>query len=1522
MTAKLSATGITRTFLDLSEKDLANIDFASLAPHLGISHGTTWDDLLTARRILIVSEAGVGKTFECRACRDRLWANGEPAFFLELSVLADTDVADMLAADEQVRFDAWLLSQSETATFFLNSIDELRISQKSFEQALKRLGKALTGHLGRARIVITTRPIPVDQQLIERHLPIPLAAVASATANEFADLAMSGKQTRSDNPGQPALKRNVGLMPLTREQIRAFAEIQKVTDPDALLQDIELRDAGEYAQRPQDLIELCSDWKDHQRIRNHGDQVATNAVNKLKARTDRLEKAQLSPERALEGASRLALAMLLTRKFTIRYSAESDKLESTEAALDAGKILTNWSQDERDTLLERALFGFANYGRVRFHHRSVIEFLAARRLDALLQRRVPIKAIKRILFAETIQGDKVLRPSMRPVAAWLSIWHDGIFVETMHREPEVLLNHGDPQSLRPQQRADVLKEYVKRFGKGGWRGLRVPAIQVHRFASTELSQTVNSIWAKGVENFEVRELIFELIGAGKLANCANIAHEVIVDGKASERERIEALDALIALDDGRLPKIAASVAHRRKWPPSLARSASLRLFPKHLSVAQLCKLLPHVQEPKKTIGDLSWRLPQVIAGGKILPAALDELRIGLTALVEDGAKWLKDKWPHTQTNRPDLVAALVASCVRKFLEGVASPELFRSSVIALRFVEDRDSASQATKDLRGFLADATSEQREAAFWEDDAFLQMLHPVTDAWNRVFNLSHHGGIRLTSKDRSWVIRRLSNKNSALLEREMMLNAAITELIEPGDNISKVFEVLKAHVADSQSLLTIVKDRQKPAPINAELRRFEEQGARRKKKEENQQAQARVSWVKFWQEVASNPEAVFAKARANNTAWNLWRAMERSGSESRASGWNRRFIEQQFGKETADRLREILQRMWRKDKPTLRSERAPENKSTFLVKWQLGLAAIYAESEDAAWATKLTDAEARLAARYAPIELNGFPPWLDALVASHPAAVDEVLGAELSLSLQDEEDSSNASISLQNVRHASPRVASLFSPRVKAWLDRARVDKVGNGDTGANLLGQAIAVLMQSENGDLQRALATAASEEVANDLQGPSAKIWLPVLMQLKPEAGVIALEETLKGVQPAKRGVGVAWFSTLFGRDVGGLTINLRRPEFTPKLLLRLVRLAYQHVRRSEDAKHVGSYSPDQRDDAERGRDVLLSALLATKGAEGWAAKLEMAADPLFKSFKDRAVAVAREGAAEEVDGVALSEVDVVAIDTYGEASPSTRDAMFAVLRDRLDDIEDLLLQDVSPREAWANIHDERVMRKELARELRNASNHLYTVDQEAATADEKETDIRMRATRSGQQGTIELKIGEKPRSAAELRATIKDQLLMKYMAADECRAGCLVITIKSNKTWSHPDTAKRLDFSQLIEMLDLEASRLSFELGGSACLLVKGLDLRPRLLTEREARMRRIKPESTERRAKKRISSKRKVPKSNAKHPTVSKGSTAKKSSAVKKRPVAKKRPTAKNNPANKKQAAVKKRKSKSAGKR
>ena len=176
--------------------------------------------------------------------------------------------------------------------------------------------------------------------------------------------------------------------------------------------------------------------------------------------------------------------------------------------------------------------------------------------------------------------------------------------------------------------------------------------------------------------------------------------------------------------------------------------------------------------------------------------------------------------------------------------------------------------------------------------------------------------------------------------------------------------------------------------------------------------------------------------------------------------------------------------------------------------------------------------------------------------------------------------------------------------------------------------------------------------------------------------------------------------------------------------------------------------------------------------------------------------------------------------------------------MFALLGDRLAELDDLLLRDTSPRDAWAGITDERVIRREIARELNHAANGLYKVDQEAVTADEKETDIRLRSVVSDHEAVIELKRAD-DRSARDLGDTIYEQLVTKYMAAENSRSGCLLVTLAKDRKWEHPDNGTLIGPEELKSILRQEAKRVEGEMGGMVALSVHLLDLRPRLTIEK-----------------------------------------------------------------------------------
>ncbi len=932
-------------------------------------------------------------------------------------------------------------------------------------------------------------------------------------------------------------------------------------------------------------------------------------------------------------------------------------------------------------------------------------------------------------------------------------------------------------------------------------------------------------------------MLLTLVGLGKMSVCADIAYDVAVAATAKDNERIDALDALIVLADPRLLAISASLPRDSAlWSNRLTRLALTRLFPRHLSVEQLCRTLSRVTEKRRTVGEISWYLPRRIEQMTMSLDTFDDLRVGLTALVAEGVVWDEKRWPHLASRRSFLLPALASTCLRQLRAGVTTPQLMTSIALALRLPEREHNNLDPIKQLRVALRDLPAGTRRLVFEADDSLLQAQRPQADAFRRFARLAYHGAvIELVSADAVWILEMLGETGRSEAERAMLLEAALS-LRDEAVEWSAHLTVLKGLVSDLPKFVERLDELSEPRPLSAEAERSQREDAERQRREERIEARDHASWVKFWGEIVESPDTVFADERAGGTAWSLWRAMRQSGDESRSSGWNRRFIERHFSKDVADRLRLAVMSFWRNDRPTLRSERPKVDRDSFLIRWQLGLAGLAAEAEDPRWAEKLTANEVELALKYVPIELNGFPGWLQGFVDVHPNSVDAVLGKELTTELN--EPATDHSAMLQSIQHSAPSVGRLFVPRLRDWLDTGkwRLGRRERKSARASRLRRVVQILMQFGDENTVAHVHALAKAELADEARGAVNSVWLPVLMRVSPAYGVEALERSLEGKSP--KGSATKWFSALFGDPRGEGDTYLSASGFTPDLLLRLARLAYQHIRPADDIKREGSYSPVERDHSQRGRTNIINALLSTTGPEGWAVKLRLAEDPLFADFKDRALAMALERSAEEADAAVFVEAQIVALDRYNDLPPLTRDEMFSVMNDRLDDIEDALLHDDSPRAAWALIEDEKIMRRQIARELRSSARNAYNVDQEAVTADEKETDIRLRSTGSQHEAVIELKIGEKDRSAADLKATIRDQLVVKYMAAENSRAGCLLITVNSPRTWKHPDTGAPLDLTALIAMLNEEARHIERDMGSSLRLIVRGLNLQPRLSPE------------------------------------------------------------------------------------
>ena len=1433
---------IERTFQDIPDGKIQDADQHEFLASFGLSKRIVWNDLLRSKRILIVSEAGAGKTYECQSQSQRLSRAGAPAFFVELSSLATVDLKDLFDCEEGARLDSWLASPDEEATFFLDSIDELKLTQHSFKLALTRFKKGIKDQLHRVRIVITTRPILFDENLIRKILPIPSAQQRGSKEERFAEIMTRERlqQHNTDDANEPLGWRLVALMPLSDEQIKKFASQQRVENPDLLLEDLLRRNAQSFARRPQDLIELCADWRENRRIRIHRDQVKTNIRVKLEARADRREACELSSDKAWEGASRLALAMQVMRLFTIRHSAASD-ITRGDAALNPLRILSDWQPNEVKTLLERPLFGFASYGRVRFYHRSAMEYLAAERLTYLREQRMPLKSLRRLIFAET-KGKIIVRPSKRPVAAWLALNIPSIFELLRDNEPEVLLNEGDPEALSLPQRKEILRAFAKRYCSSGWRGMDVPSIQVERFASADLADEIRQIWLEGVENPEVRLALMGLIGTGNITSCADIAYSLLENTNSSDTDdtdKIKALQSLVALEDERLNALSVCIAKGNiSWSNRAVSRAVAVLFPQFMSPEQLCQAIRWIKIKEDAVWDISRHLPWMLKDTDLEYSLLEQLRDSLVTLLTEGIRW-QQEWPNIISDWPQYCEALAATCSQG-IKFEVNDKWLHACVLALCINRGEQFVDTSVRTLREHLLKLPTKKYRSLFWVGDAFFQSLHKEDNPNERLYKLSSDGPIPLISdRDLPWLKIDLADKNRSVAERAMLCEAVVL-LMPEHQLVGEKFDALKQLVTDNSSLLetfnsrAIIRIKNKERELGFKIKRAEREEQARQEKAKN-----RERWIRFWREVTSQSDYAFSSEKSFNTAWNLWIFMRRLADDDNFSVWNRSSIEDHFDRATADRLKSVLTTIWRNDSPTLLCERPEESRNSYLKGWQLGLAAISAEAESLDWAKNLTEEEALKAARYAFLELNGLPQWIAPLVEAHSSAVD-VLWKELSWELEHPpEVGSNLGL-LQQLGDAPENVAKLFLPRLLARLESSSACHDGSNDiVMAYRLRHATRPIIKYGDIATKAKLAQIAHERLACPLSSELRDAWLSTLLQIDPERGVVAFENFANTVEPSARSEVVSCFSEFFGSLDSA--VNLQNKLFTPQLLLRLLRLAYQHVRVEDDAQHEGAHFTDRRDDAERARHNISNALFRIKGEDGFSAQLEMAADPLCEHFKDRFIAIAEESWAQEIDAHAYDEQQAITLDKRGEAPAASNEAMFGILKDRLSDLDDLLLRDTSPREAWAGIDKESVLRREIARELEYAANSLYTVDQEAVTADEKETDIRLRSVVGGYEAVIELKLGN-GRTAKDLRDTIEKQLVTKYLAAEKSRAGALLVAISKDRQWEHPDEDKKINACELTEILRNEAERLQNALGGKVFIMVHVLDLRPRLSTEKKAK--------------------------------------------------------------------------------
>ena len=125
---------LDRTFWPLGDGEEYDPDTLRAQARFGL-HLMHWSNLLTMTRVVILAEAGTGKTHELRETARRLRREGKAAFFCRIEWLATDSLENALSEGNVEEVRSWL-EGSHTAWFFLDSVDEARLTNPQFSKRL------------------------------------------------------------------------------------------------------------------------------------------------------------------------------------------------------------------------------------------------------------------------------------------------------------------------------------------------------------------------------------------------------------------------------------------------------------------------------------------------------------------------------------------------------------------------------------------------------------------------------------------------------------------------------------------------------------------------------------------------------------------------------------------------------------------------------------------------------------------------------------------------------------------------------------------------------------------------------------------------------------------------------------------------------------------------------------------------------------------------------------------------------------------------------------------------------------------------------------------------------------------------------------------------------------------------------------------------------------------------------------------------------------------------------------------
>lgn len=1352
-----------------------------------------WTDLESEYRVIVLADAGAGKTHEALNRAQRGGEEGRPSFFIRIEDIdADFDEAFEVGKSEQ--FEEWLASVDE-AWFFLDSVDEARLDNpRAFEKAIKRFAKRIRPAMHRAHIIITSRPyawrFKSDTALVERHLPF--KALKKEPKQELED-ASPGNDEKDKSPV------NIyGLKALDVDDIRFFARHQATPDIEQLIVEIQRANLMEMASRPFDLGALLSKWQSDGELGGRLESLRHMVGIRLnEIDPDRKERQPLNKQRARDGACRLAAAVTLSNEAGILVP----DIAHERTGIDAETVLADWENpNDVRKLLERGIFNDILYGAVRFRHRDIRELLAAEWLHHLLQTGNSRRKIESLLFREQY-GEQVVVPRFRPILPWLILFDDAIRERALLIHPEIAVEGGDAAYLPLPIKQQILHEIVSRIvADEDDRSARDNGA-IARIAQKDLSDDVLNLITEHSSNDDAIFFLGRLVWQGDMENCIEPLASIAVDPKRDIYPRIASIRAVATVGSReQLALLWQSVNAQPEVIPrrllvELAEEAVIDDAAVELLLGSLNKLPPYEQYETSGLDRAIHTFIDKFSGlsPQESEPLLAKLCMGFNELLSR-APYHERRECRVSTELSWLMGAAIQ--VAEHLISNRTEVCFDKDVIEilLKIPAMSDLAGEQIneyKDKLHELIPAWSEFNDAYFWRsiEEARTRLAEKdkrLTDAWE-VLWCGHYWQFESDSFDR--VLGSIKTKQT---EDDQLVTLSLafriyTQSEQPLEWKSQLEEV----VAGSEALAANLQELLNP-PVNEVHDKWEQEHLereRQREKEISKRKRKRAQWIEGLRanpEIVRNPPDIAPGEWTNDQCWLLLELDGEGLRTSRAKGSNWHSLVDKFGEDVASAFRDSAINHWRLYKPELGSEGAGISSTPYsLIFAMLGLE--YESREVDNFPFNLSKSEVSLALRYLTRELNGFPSWLETMHQAYPEQVFKAVWQELHWELVNTCSDNPMHYILQDIVYHAAWLHGQLTSLLQQWIEE-------NSDSDWEVLRHCFHVL-DTEQVPLVWLTSFAQSRVAASGSAEDSIK-WYALWVGTHPETGIAAVNSWFGGMEAdAATSAAQQFVVQLLGgrRERGGWKFA-QKFKSVP-YLTELYVLMHQYIRVEDDIDRAGGgvYSPGLRDDAQDARSQLFNLLTEIPGKQTYAALLELSQSHPIESHRTWMIKQARRRAEQDADDPPWSGDQIYEFSTLMESEPTAHRQLFDLGVLHLQDFKDWLEQgNISLYETYQKASDETEMRRIVAHWINEHAQGRYTCAQEPPLANEQRPDIWLQHPRARPQVPIELKLLDKGWSGPHLCERLRNQLVGSYLR--EYESGCGVFLLvwqgsKPNRRW-------------------------------------------------------------------------------------------------------------------------------------